>query len=228
MTIYELNFTIDQSGVDTINGAGQYITVVKSVGGGGKTPVAWLTFPAEPTTQVSWEEVYWIYATKTVTQGGVVITSTAMTSSPVATGLIYPLSPDGEFGSGAKGGPSGSFNVQNNSGDNKWQFGVAQKATVGGVETLQPVPLNLVQVLNNETAYFTPELSVSIFLQNISGNGVVITDANVLGDALTLTPALVSVRIQANIGFNDAENVFLDNTVAHPLPGGSYGEFRKG
>jgi hypothetical protein len=71
-------------------------------------------------------------------------------------------------------------------------------------------PLNAVPVMTNESASFTPEETVSIFLSNIVNNGVVLSQ--VASNSLSVT--LTSQSASAKIGFNDASNTFYQATSA--------------
>lgn len=209
MTIYTLNFTIDTAGVEAINGAGQSITIAKSVAGGGTTPVAWLAFEAAQTIQVTWEENYWIYATNTQVQAGAQILSTAITDEAAVSGKLYTFESTQIFSPPTPPAqPVGTFDVTNQVGNNSWLFGLAQMAKIAGKDTPNPVPLNIVSALNNETLTFTPEVTVSIFLQSVTNNGVVISQIESNALVVTLTSAAPS----ASIGFNDSLNQFNEST----------------
>ncbi|HEX8705402.1 MAG TPA: hypothetical protein VF815_41600 [Myxococcaceae bacterium] len=207
---YQLNFTIDAGGVAAINGASQYITIVKQLNPLTSTsagpPVAWLTFPAAQMITVQWEENYFLYATNAQLQAGATIVSTASTPDAALAQAEYTFSSDLVFGLPqiSPNIPAGTFEVNNQVGNNTWQFGLAQKATINGSKIPSPVPLNIVPVLNNETATFTPEETVSIFLQSYSNNGVVLTQ--VAGNALQVM--LSGTNPSVNIDFDDVNNTF--------------------
>ncbi|XXY13460.1 hypothetical protein WME88_34900 [Sorangium sp. So ce216] len=204
MTTYQMNFTLDTTSVGDINNAKQFITIVKSVGGGGDSTVAWLTFPAAQAIQVTWEEQYWLYATNLQYQAGAKINSQAITTSPVLASNLYTFNPDQLFSSAQLQTPNGSFQVDNQIGNNKWQFGLAQMASVNGSATPTAVPLNIVPVLNNQHVSFTPEVTVSVFTQMLSNNGVVISE--VTGNPLTVN--LTSAASSANLGYDDGTSTF--------------------
>ena len=56
MPTYRLNIQFDQAGLDTLNEAGQSVTIVKSVPQG--VPVAWISFPPLLNNLVTWNEQY--------------------------------------------------------------------------------------------------------------------------------------------------------------------------
>jgi hypothetical protein len=201
MTTYGLNINIDSAGLTNIYNAGQHVTLVKSVGSSttqGST-VAWVTFQPYQSNVVSWVENYLIYGTVTSLQSGAQIVMTSSTQNPVQTGWTYTFE-QGQF-TGASGGASGSFNVENQQ-SNGINFGLAQSANVNGTNVL--APLNAVPVNMNQDASFTPIETVSIFLSSYANNGVVIS--SVTGNALAVQ--LTSASPTATIGFNDANNTF--------------------
>jgi hypothetical protein len=206
-TTYSLNLTMNEAAVEAINGTGQFITIVKKVQSSHRTAgdVAWLTFAATQTIQVSWQETYYLYATSQSLQAGAVINGTARTSNPALSGYRYVFNSNNLFVNPTPGLTQGTFNVKDLAGRNDWKFGLAQMATIGSAETPVPVPLNVAQVLNNELVTFTPQATVSIFLQSFNNNGVVITE--VMSEALTVT--LPSTAPSANIGFDNSENTFF-------------------
>lgn len=201
MATYGLNINIDSTGLTNIYNADQYVTLVKSVGSttaSGNT-VAWVTFQPYQSNIVSWVENYLIYGTISQLQSGATIVMTSQTASAVQTGWTYTFE-QGQF-TGASGGASGSFNLENQQ-SNGINFGLAQTATVNGSSTL--APLNAVPVNINQSASFTPIETVSIFLSSYENNGVVIS--SVAGNALTVQ--LTTASPVATIGFNDANNTF--------------------
>ena len=204
MTTYGLTISIDPTGLTNIYNSNQFVTLVKSVGSStsSSNAVAWVTFQPYGVNSVTWVENYLIYGTITALQSGATIVMTSQTPSAVQTGWTYTFA-QGQF-TGASGGQSGSFNVDNQQ-SNGINFGLAQSATVNGTSVL--APLNAVPVNMNETASFTPIETVSIYLSSYENNGVVIS--SVAGNALTVQ--LTSASSIANIGFNDSNNTFYLN-----------------
>jgi len=204
---YQLNIDIDQNGLTSIYNAGQVVTLVKSVVsaplGGGNLPIAWVTFQPFLNNSVSWIENYNLYATTTSLQAGATIKQTSVTGVPVMTGWTYTFD-KGQF-TGAQGGGAGTYNMTNQQ-HGMFSFGLSQEAIVNNVTV--NAPLNAIPVLFNEAATFTPEEKVSIFLTNVLNNGVVLSQ--VASNALSIT--LTSQSPTANIGFNDATNVFFQES----------------
>ncbi|HKS29528.1 MAG TPA: hypothetical protein VJS44_16995 [Pyrinomonadaceae bacterium] len=198
---YEINISIDSQGLKQIYGAGQSVTLVKSIVSNPATtnPIAWISFQPLQENQVSWQVDYYIYGTTTVLQSGATIIMTSQTDTPVQRGWTYTFA-QGMFTGGS--GTGTSFNVLNNTPTGSFNFGLAQQATVNNVKTI--APLNAAPVLYNQTGAFTPQEIVSIFLSSYSNNGTVIT--NVAGNALAVT--LSSSAPTANVAFNDATNTF--------------------
>ncbi|WP_394822971.1 hypothetical protein [Pendulispora albinea] len=200
---YQLNIDISSKGLSNIYDSGQTVTLVKSVVtdplSGGNLPVAWLAFQPLQSNQVTWMVTYYMYATTTVIQSGATIKMTSKTDTPVQAGWTYPFA-QGQFGSVS--GTGSTYNVENQSAQGKYQFGLAQQALVNNVQTI--APLNAVPVLYNESATFTPKENISIFLSGATDNGSVISQVSSKALAVTLT----SQNPVANIGFNDTTNTF--------------------
>jgi hypothetical protein len=200
---YQLNITIDNPGLSAIYAAGQAITIVKSVVSNptsqGNLPIAWISFQPLAHNTVSWIENYNIYGTTTQLNAGATIVQTSVTGVPVQTGWIYTFA-QGQF-TGAQGGSTSTFNMNNQQGG-MFNFGLSQQAIVNNVTVM--APLSAIPVLNNESATFTPEETVSVFLSNSINNGVVLSQ--VASNALAVT--LTSQNATANIGFNDINNTF--------------------
>lgn len=210
---YQLNIAIDSIGVQQIYAANQSITIVKSVTtspvASGNLPVAWISFQPLEHNSVTWIENYDIYATTSSLNAGATIVQTSVTGAYVQTGWTYTLK-NGVF-NGATGGGAGTFNTNNQQGG-MLSFGLSQSAWVNNVQV--NAPLNAIPVLNNESASFTPEETVSIFLSNSVNNGVVLSQ--VASNALPVT--LTSQNPTANIGFTDASNTFYQQTASAVTP----------
>jgi len=204
---YQLTIDIDSTGLTNIYNAGQYVTLVKSVGSttSAANSVAWVTFEPYQTNIVTWVENYYMYATTQSLQSGATIVMTSQTSSAVQTGWTYTFE-QGQF-TGATGGASGSFNGENQQA-NGVNFGLAQQANING--SISYAPLNAVPVNFNQNVSFTPMETVSIYLSSYSNNGVVIS--SVAGNALAVT--LTSANPNALIGFNDTNNTFYLESVS--------------
>jgi hypothetical protein len=210
---YQLNISIDQPGCQQIYKANQAITIVKSVVANplasGNLPVAWINFQPLEENSVTWVENYNIYATTTALTAGATIVQTSVTGAPVQTGWLYTFA-EGGF-TGASGGAAGTFNMQNEQGG-MLNFGLSQQAMANNVPV--NAPLNSIPVGNDESASFTPEETVSIFLANSVNNGVVLSQ--VASNALVVT--LSSQNAIANIGFTDSNNTFYLQAPASESP----------
>jgi hypothetical protein len=205
---YSLSFTMNPEAVSAINDAGQFVTIVKQVDSANKSAgdVAWLTFQAAQSIQVSWQESYYLYATNQSLEAGAVIKQTAQTVNPALSGYQYVFNAAHLFVNPAPGFEQGAFNVNDQAGRNDWKFGLAQLATVSTNPRIdKPVPLNVVKVLNNELVTFKPRATVSVFLQSYDDNGIVISQ--VKSNALTVE--LIATDASASIGFSDADNTFF-------------------
>ncbi len=199
---YQLNISIDSTGLSQIYAANQAITVVKSVVtsplASGNLPVAWINFQPLEENTVTWMESYNIYATNQTLTAGATIVQTSVTGAPVQLGWNYTFQ-QGQFT--GTSGTGTTFNVTNQQGG-MFNFGLSQQAMVNNVSVM--APLNAIPVLNGESATFTPEETVSIFLSNSVNNGVVLSQ--VASNALPVT--LTSQNATANIGFTDSTNSF--------------------
>lgn len=205
---YSLNFTMNPDAVGAINDAGQLVTIVKHVDSANKSAgdVAWLTFQAAQSIQLSWQESYYLYATNQSLEAGATIKQSAQTTNPALSGYQYVFNAANLFVNPAPGFAQGSFNVNDQAGRNDWKFGLAQLANISTNPRLtKPVPLNAVKVLNNEIVTFVPRAKVSVFLQSYDDNGIVISQ--VKSNALTVE--LLSTEASASIGFSDADNAFF-------------------
>ncbi|AGA27234.1 hypothetical protein [Singulisphaera acidiphila] len=211
---YQINISIDQGGLTQIYNANQYVTLVKSVQSNpvssGNLPVAWIAFQPLEVNEITWIENYFLYATTTVLQSGATISMTSQTNDAIQAGWLYTFA-QGQF-TGASGTGS-TFNLSNQMPNLPFSFGLAQQATVNSVKTF--APLNAVPVLYNEQASFTPQEQVSIFLSSYSNNGSVISQVA----STALTVMLSSQNPTVNVGFNDSNNTFFQNSLSGRLAG---------
>ncbi len=208
--MYTINLTIDPTGVGQINGANQFITLVKSVVTtpmpSGNLPVAWITFEAFGSVQITWEEIYFLYATTTELQGGATILLASQTQHAAQLGFTYTFTKDNVFQ--VAQGSGDTYNVTNASPLQGLSFGLAQAATLSTTNSSTGlVPVNSIQVLSNESVSFTPEETISIFLSSEANNGSVLSQ--VASDAISFT--LTSQSPTANIGFSDSNNTFFQS-----------------
>lgn len=200
---YGLNIIIDSDSTERINRNNQKVTIVKQTNSSIQTAnsVAWLTFAPYQDNEVTWEEQYGVYATKTELQNGAVIRKT---SDREATDSYLYTFKNNVFDGGTSGKIStGIFGVENESGDNEVKFGLTQMANVNG--TIVTSPLNIMPVMNNQTGTFEPIETVYIFLSSSENNGTVIS--NVFSKSCTVT--LTGSKPTAKIGFNAQSNQFF-------------------
>lgn len=197
MSKYKLNINILSTNVREINMAMQKITLVKSVGKGAGTPVAWVTFSPFETNIITWETEYGVYASSTTVQNGAQIQRTSLVGTAV-TGTLNPFE-EGTFRSPISGGKANAYSIVNKFGK-QFTFGLTQTVHVNG-EQFAGSPLNAVTALNQQTAIFEPVEKVAIFLEAQFNNGVVISD--ILSNGLTLdfthTPEL-TIRYDESVG----------------------------
>ena len=196
---YQLNLSIDQTGLQNIYNANQSVTIAKS--GAGNTPIAWLTFQPFQTNLVSWMPNYYFYASGVTEQAGANILVNSITSSPAQLGWTYVLAEGFFTGTSGTGATYNATNQQ--SSRSSMLLGLAQSANINGV-TVSNSPFSAAITLLNQTASFTPIETVSLFLSSYTGNGVFLSQ--VPSNALTV--AFTAQAPVANVGYNDQTNTF--------------------
>ncbi|MEH2237065.1 hypothetical protein [Nostoc sp.] len=179
MVNYQLNIRLATQDVRTINGAGQKVAIVKSVGNTSGTPVIWVGFAPFENNQVSWQNQYGVYASSTQVQSGATIFKTSAVN-PASANTFYPFV-NGTFNSpNPPGGGDNTYGISNNYSQ-QFTFGMAQSVTANG-NTFDANPLNAVPVLSKQNAVFTPIEIVKVFLFGNFDNGVIIS--NITSNAL--------------------------------------------
>ncbi|EGG23597.1 hypothetical protein DFA_05731 [Cavenderia fasciculata] len=179
MTTYTLDFQFSQAGLAALANAQEKVCIVKSVSGTVGN-VLWVTFKPFETNEVQWQENYGIYASSTNIQNGAKI-SRLSSVKYASKGHQYPFNAAGYFDT-----PNGvsitDYGTVNNYGD-PLTFGLTQLATVNGA--VVEGEINAATVLTNQTAEFTPLVTLSVFTFAEFDNGSVISDIS--SQALTLT-----------------------------------------
>jgi hypothetical protein len=203
-----ININIDSAGLQKIYGAGQYVTLVKSVqsmveiprpAGSGVT-IAWITFKPFEKNIVSWNDNYYIYATTSELMPGHLVTMNTLTDEPVQLGWTYTFR-HGQFSPAAKGTANAFTVVDMMNG--VFGFGLAQRATVNNASTI--TPLSAISSLFNQQIFISPAREMFIFLSSVGSSGSVLY---VIPDnALTLP--LTGRGLTATAGFNDQNNTFF-------------------
>jgi hypothetical protein len=204
MPTYTLAIQFDNNGLDTVNAAGQLVTIVKSVDSG--TPVAWVAFNPMEANTVTWTETYSVYASNTQIQNNAKINT--LSTQTAAGGNVYTLA-GGHFDNGNpnSGLPATQYGVYNN--DPAFTVGhvqmitsgLYQGAVVNGQSTQSP--LNAAAVPYLENGYYTPIEIVQVFVSSIQNNGLVISE--VISNALTVD---LTSQVSQTIHYNDASNQF--------------------
>ncbi|WP_394822973.1 hypothetical protein [Pendulispora albinea] len=205
---YCINIAIDSEGLKKIYSVGQTVTLCKGVMGhvqskvAGQTgsTVAWIAFSPLQSNDVVYDELsYYLFATTTPLQFGNVISMSSQTPSPAQAGWTYTFD-QGHF-SGVPGSGT-TYNVYNGAIATTMAFGLAQSASVNNVSVLAPQVA--LPVLYNQTVFFQPSTTVSIFLSSCQANGTILGGISSL--ALAVTPTREKPAV--NVGFNDATNTF--------------------
>lgn len=170
MTTYTLSIQFDQASIDTIYANGQYLNISKYGGiAGDPQSVVWLSWHPMTGNIVTWQENYYLYATRSETQAGATITTS--TNIPAIVGRKYVLDNTG-FHDAGEGAPKGTIYLTNNS-DFKYFCGLAQPASVSGESSSGLNALNQVVVPAKQSASFAPIVRLWAYIGMTANNGAV-------------------------------------------------------
>jgi hypothetical protein len=171
---YSLNLSFTPPDLAAIYAAEAKVIIAKPADNTNRKPnVAWLAFSPLENNDVSWEEVYGIYASNVTMEDGASI-SKSSNVNPAIPGKIYALQPDGALGSPYNGGVENSFSVLNQRVNSKGYMviGLTQDATIGG-EVVAGNAISAANVLLQNTAVITPYTTVFVWLQSkVQSNSV--------------------------------------------------------
>lgn len=171
---FNLDLSFSKSDLAAIFAADASVVVAKPAGDSGSKPnVAWLTFRPLENNNISWEEVYGIYASNTLMEDGASIAKSSAVN-PAVPGKVYTLQPDGAFGAPADGGTADSFTVINKLENARkyMTIGLTQDARIGG-ELIAGNAISASNVLYQSTAVMTPYTTVFLWIQSkIKSNSV--------------------------------------------------------
>lgn len=185
-----IEFAHDQD-LEEIRKLGYRTVISKSSASSSGSPVAWLSLDPLMTDVITWAEEYYQYASLTQIQQNATIQEVTYTDQPVAfadengAGFQYTF----ENGVWSKPVnvdiPPGSVMALNNgSAANPMTIGLAQEAsTSAGGSGLSPI--NAVPVLETYHDFQTPHTIVSVFMDLVSNNGVVLS--RIQSNAATVT-----------------------------------------
>jgi len=207
MPTYQLSIQIDSEGLNILNEAGQFVTMVKSVSPG--TLVVWVSFRPLGANIVTWSETYSVYAsTSPILYGAQIM---AQSTQPAVGGYTYTLS-GGQFDNGEPRLLPTMVGVMNDDPDFRVDgvqlitSGIYQEAIVNGALTVSP--LNAVGIPYRELTTFMPTEKVQVFASDFGNNGLVIS-------SVTWPTLLVDLtQGPQTIHYNAATNQF----VMGPLP----------
>lgn len=194
---FEIKISISSGGVTDIRNTGQYVNILQEVDSSPSgSLVAWMVFPAQATSTLSFDASYFLYAS----QGGLppdgIVTPSQKTSETVQEGWLYTLDSNGFSGASGSGT---TYNVLNQ--ENAVGVGLLQTVKLNQVPTI--ALLNAAQVQRNQTVSFTPTLKFSIFLSPNHKSGAL---SGVPNGACSFT--LTSDAPTVNVDFNDANGKF--------------------
>jgi hypothetical protein len=179
----EIDFTTAQ--VKSLLAAGQRVTIVKSVAGGGSTTVAWLAFSPFNSNDVTWTESYYIYSTTSSLTAGTMLKQASETDDPAILGHWYALSGNVFADEGSQSIYAGQYAAINENGQNNLSFGLSQDALVNGADVLAPICA--IPVLNTNVATFVPSQNLSVYMSNTINNGVVVSSVSSTATTVSLT-----------------------------------------
>jgi len=179
----EVDFTTDQ--VKALLAAGQHVTIVKSVAGGGSTTVAWLAFSPFNSNDVTWTESYYIYSTTSSLTAGTTLRQASETDDPAILGHLYELSGNVFADQGSQSIYAGQYAATNQNGQNNLAFGLSQDALVNGADVLAPICA--IPVRNTNTATFVPSQNLSVYMSDTIDNGVVVSSVSSTASKICLT-----------------------------------------
>jgi hypothetical protein len=215
MPTYQLAIAFDNPGLDTLQGAGQLVTLIKSVSisgnGNSSGQVIWVAFKPMNTNTVTWTEEYSVYASTSKIVNGARITTNSSVNA--VGGNTYTFLAAGHFGPSNSNLAETDYGVVNKSqyttGDVKMiTSGLYQAATVNGKQTSSP--LNATPVPSGDTAQFTPIEKVQVFVSSYQNNGLVISEVT----SQTLTVDLTS---------QPSQSIYYDSTTNQFVPGAPQG-----
>ncbi|EGG25292.1 hypothetical protein DFA_03541 [Cavenderia fasciculata] len=202
MSNYSLQFSFTQAGLAALASSQEKVCVVKSVNGK-VSNVVWVTFKPFLNNTLQWQELYGLYASNTQIQNGATI-SRISTLKSVSKTHQYPFNNAGFFDQ-ANGTSVKSYGLVNNYGE-PLTFGLTQTAVINGKEV--DSELNATTVLNNQSAEYTPIVTLSVYVAASFNNGSVISDIS--GQALTLT---YTSDTNKSVFFDDSSSMFVEGSI---------------
>ena len=138
--------------------------------------MAWLVIDPEEGINVSWHADYEVYQSRSIPKPDATIVTSAVTQH-AQVGHVYTYLPAGHFAPGQPFQDPHAYAALNNDDRHKtaeMTFGLVQAALVSGANKLSPI--NAQMVPYQQTAGFTPEERLLVFVSGITDNGVVISD----------------------------------------------------
>lgn len=164
MPTYSLNLLFDPADLQTIYAAGEQVVVARAFSDSDSN-VAWVVFAPLVSNQVSWQDSYGLYASRS--SGS--ITMSATTDVGIPSGTYYNLTPQGTFDGpfkGAEAPPAGSYRAFNQMTSYPYfNSGLIQAATVNGT-AVAAGPTTTVVVPASQFGTFTPQSTVYVWLQS--------------------------------------------------------------
>lgn len=179
MATYSLTISMSAADVKKVAGAGQRITLVRTVGtfvaGDNQrylppTAVAWLALPPATRTDLAWDDQYDGYLTTCEPAPNQAIQQNAWTS--MQPGFCYRLAQGYFHQEPCLPSSVGGYWIQNGTPDAQlFRFGLAQRYWLNQNRSETASPLNAVPLLYNQQARFDPQYELFVFLSSAAGHG---------------------------------------------------------
>jgi hypothetical protein len=167
MSAYSLRLSFTPEQLRVLYGAGACVAIAKPLEEGPPN-LRWLTFRPFEANLVEWKEQYGIYASPAGVLGDGSVMQVCRSEFPAYAGQLYPLQPEGCFGSPSAEEEldSASFYAANSfAGGAAMTFGLFQGAHVNGQEQLaSPVSAELTP--HAFRARMTPDTTVYVWIQS--------------------------------------------------------------
>jgi hypothetical protein len=198
---YQLNILIDNTGLEEIYSSGSSVVIVRNWIPNPEFPVtiAWQAFHPFESNQVSWTDDYQVYVTQSQPLVGSQISMIARAAAQPGCSCTFAndqlsVSPGGSD-------PQG-FEFFNDQPPALHGFGLAQAATINGVESV--VPFSLIELFDEQSGTITPYEEVFLYLAPGVSSGQIVQSPPANALVVGLRPESPTVQI----GYNDATGAF--------------------
>lgn len=175
MSTFNLKVAFTNSQLEVLYATGTNVIVAKPTSDG--TPnVAWQVFKPLQANQISWEELYGIYASTSAIVNGATLSQLSSVPIPAAENKLYTLEDSGVITGPSSGGYPNAFTLNNKYSNKDYMtVGLYQDANVNGTDIIGNAT-SAAPVLLQSTAVMTPFTTVYIWLQSQVRSNSVITN----------------------------------------------------